>query len=65
MSQKSQTGFLTLKTEDPASNSGIIALYKECVPYTPIIAGRHQKTVMFGDQGFFERGTLDYVQYKT
>ena len=28
MSEKSLSGFLTLKTEDPASNSGIIALYK-------------------------------------
>ena len=28
MSEKSKSYFLTLKTEDPASNAGIIALYK-------------------------------------
>ena len=29
---------------------------KACVPYIPVTSERHQKTVMFGDQGFFERG---------
>ena len=28
MAEKSKSWFLTLKTEDPASNSGIISLYK-------------------------------------
>ena len=56
MSQKSKTSFLTLKTEDPASNAGIISIYKDCVPYIPVVDGRHQKTPMFRDQGFFERG---------
>ena len=31
-------------------------LMQDCVPYLPTINGRHQKTVMHGDQGFFERG---------
>ena len=56
MTQKSKSSFLTLKTEDPASNAGIISIYKDCVPYIPVINGRHQKTPMFGDQGFYERG---------
>ena len=56
MSEKSKSWFLTMKTEDPASNSGIISLFKGCVPYLPVIDDRHQKTPMFGDQGFFERG---------
>ena len=73
MSKKSKTWVMTVKTEDPASNSGIIAIYKviiskynenklitiakkDCVPYLPMINGRHQKTIMHGDQGFFERG---------
>ena len=56
MSEKSKSWFLTMKTEDPASNSGIISLFKGCVPYLPVIDDRHQKTPMFGDQGFFEWG---------
>ena len=28
MAEKSKSWFLTLKTEDPASNTGIISLYK-------------------------------------
>ena len=28
MAEKSKSWFLTLKTEDPASNAGIISLYK-------------------------------------
>ena len=31
-------------------------LFQDCVPYLPMVNGRHQKTVKHGDQGFFERG---------
>ena len=34
----------------------IWAFSKGCVQYIPVTNGRHQKTPMFGDQGFFERG---------
>ena len=27
-----------------------------CVPYLPVVNGRRQKHIMFGDQGFYERG---------
>jgi hypothetical protein len=37
---------------------------QDCVPYIPMINGRHQKTVMDGDQGFFERGFYNWVKIK-
>ena len=39
--------------------SNVISLQKtiqSCVPFLPTINGRKQKTAMFGDQGFYERG---------
>ena len=48
MSEKSQSGFLTLKTEDPASNSGIIALYKVI---NPNLAGVSESLIRRGANG--------------
>ena len=75
MSQKSKTSFLLMKLEDPASNSGIISIFKvqittyhktniklqDCVPYLPTVRGRKQKTAMFGDQLFCERGKVECI----
>ena len=33
---------------------------QSCVPYLPTIGQSKQKTPMFGDQGFFERGNQTY-----
>ena len=56
MSQKSSTFVVNVSQEDPATNKGIIAIYEECVKYLPSIDGRKQKTIMHGDQGFYEKG---------
>ena len=56
MSKKSKTYVVNVSQEDPATNKGIIAIYEDCVKYLPSIDGRKQKTIMHGDQGFFEKG---------
>ena len=56
MAQKSKTCVVHVSNEDPATNKGIISIYKSCVKYLPVINGSYQKTLMHGDQGFFERG---------
>ena len=44
MSEKSKSWFLALKTEDPASNAGIISLYK--VGRTPRLGTRFSLSVL-------------------
>ena len=56
MSEKSQSGFLTLKTEDPASNSGIIALYKVI---NPNLAGVSESLIRRGANGI--QGKIGYI----
>jgi hypothetical protein len=59
MAQKSTVKVLALDLEDPASSEGMINVGKRLVPYLPTLpTGRKQKTPVFGDQGFFERGEL-------
>ena len=59
MAQKFTLKVLALDLEDPASSVGMINVGKRLVPYLPTLpTGRKQKTPVFGDQGFFERGEL-------
>ena len=37
-------------------------IIQACIPYIPTIGDKNQKTAMFGDQGFQERGTLMLTQ---
>ena len=54
---KSEVSTLSLSLEDPASNDGMIRISEKLVPFVPTYpSGRKQKTVVFGDQGYVERG---------
>ena len=57
MGQKSKVTVLALDLEDPATTEGMIRVCKKYVPYVPSHpSGHKQKTVVFGDQGFYEKG---------
>ena len=57
MAQKSSVSVLALDLEDPATTEGMIKVCKGLVPYLPTLpCSRKQKTSVFGDQGFFEKG---------
>ena len=59
MGQKSKVTVLALDLEDPATTEGIIRVCKKLVPYVPSLPSREkQKTVVFGDQGLFEKGII-------
>ena len=54
---KSDVSVLSLSLEDPASNDGMIKISEKLVPFVPTYpSGVHQKTIVFGDQGYVERG---------
>lgn len=54
---KSDTSILSLSLEDPASNDGMIKICEKLVPFLPSHpSGRKQKCIVFGDQGYVERG---------
>ena len=54
---KSKVSVVSLSLEDPASNAGMIKISEKLVPFVPSYpSGRKQKTVVFGDQGYVERG---------
>ena len=54
---KSDACVLSLSLEDPASNYGIIKISEKLVPFVPAYpSGKKQKTIVFGDQGYVERG---------
>ena len=57
MAQKSSVTVLSLDLEDPATTEGMINVCKGLVPYVPTLpSSRKQKTPVFGDQDFFEKG---------
>ena len=57
MSQKTSMTVLALDLEDPSSSAGMISVARKLVPYLPTLPNnKKQKTLVHGDQGFFERG---------
>ena len=48
---------LSLSVEDPASHDGMIRISEKLVKYLPLLpTGSRQKTVLYGDQLYDERG---------
>ena len=61
MAQKSKVTVLALDLEDPSTSDGMIRVCKKLVPYLPLLPNdRKQKTPVFGDQGYFEKGKFQY-----
>ena len=59
MSEKSKVTVLALDLEDPSSSEGMIRVCKNLIQYLPTLPnGRKQKTPVFGDQGFQEKGKI-------
>ena len=57
MKTKSDVSVLSLSLEDPASNDGMIRISEKLIPFVPSYpSGINQKVVVFGDQGYVERG---------
>ena len=57
MSEKSNVTVLALDVADPSTSEGIIRVCKNLVKYLPTLPnGQKQKTPVFGDQGYFEKG---------
>ena len=66
MKSKSKVSVLSLSLEDPASNAGMIRISEKLVPFVPSYpSGRKQKTVVFGDQGYVERGDISFICFDT
>ena len=60
---KSDACVLSLSLEDPASNDGMIKISEKLVPFVPEYpSGKKQKTVLFGDQGYVERGGKTFLR---
>ena len=54
---KSEVSVLNLSVEDPSSHDGMIRISQKLIPYLPKMPGGvAQKTVLFGDQLYVERG---------
>ena len=54
---KSEVSVVSLSIDDPASHDGMIRIMEKLIPLLPSLSnGRNQKTVVFGDQLFVERG---------
>ena len=56
---KSEISILSLSIEDPSCHDGMIRISEKLVPYIPTLPdGNNQKTVVFGDQLYIERGKI-------
>ena len=54
---------VNLSVEDPSSHDGMIKISEKLIPFLPNLpSGRNQKTVLFGDQLYIERGKFSKVQ---
>ena len=54
---KSKVSVVSLSVEDPASNDGMTRISEKLIKYIPQLpTGSRQKTVVFGDQLYVERG---------
>jgi len=54
---KSDVSVLSLSVEDPASHDGMIRISEKLIKYIPLLpTGSKQKTVLYGDQLYVERG---------
>ena len=50
---------VSLSVEDPASHDGMIKIMEKVIPLLPSLPnGSNQKTLIFGDQLFIERGEI-------
>ena len=48
---------VSLSVEDPSSHEGMIKISEKLIPYLPRLpSDTNQKTVLFGDQLYIERG---------
>ena len=48
---------VSLSVEDPSSHEGMIKISEKLIPYLPRLpSAKKQKTVLFGDQLYIERG---------
>ena len=56
--KKSDVNVVSLSIEDPASHDGMIRVLEKLIQFLPKLpSGRNQKTLIFGDQLFVERGS--------
>ena len=54
---KSVITVVSLCVEDPSSHEGMIKVSEKLIPYLPTMpTGANQKTILFGDQLYVERG---------
>ena len=59
MRSKSEMSILSLSIEDPSSHDGMIRISEKLIPYIPTLpSGVNQKTCVFGDQLYIERGNF-------
>ena len=64
MRSKSETSILSLSIEDPSSHDGMIRISEKLIPYIPTLpSGVNQKTCVFGDQLYIERGNFFFLNY--
>ena len=62
MRSKSEMSILSLSIEDPSSHDGMIRISEKLIPYIPTLpSGVNQKTCVFGDQLYIERGNFFYI----
>ena len=60
--KKSDVSVVSLSLEDPASHDGMIRIVENLIQFLPKLpSGVNQKTLIFGDQLFVERGGLKAV----
>ena len=56
---KSDVSVVSLSVDDPACHDGMIRISEKLIKYLPHLpTGVNQKTVLFGDQLYVERGDL-------
>ena len=59
MAQKSKLHVFSVLQENPASGSGMMNVGTKLTEVVPNLGnGQYQKTVVFGDQLFYEKGLL-------
>ena len=61
---KSEVSIVSLSVEDPSSHDGMIKVSEKLIPYLPKLPNeRNQKTVLFGDQLYIERGKFSQLYF--
>ena len=64
--KRSDVSVVSLSIEDPASHDGMIRIVEKLIQFLPKLpSGLNQKTLIFGDQLFVERGEIEIFSLVT